>query len=60
MLIRHNPTTVTLHKDRKIIAQIQIRSDLRAGNDDCELGIQYWRKEYNSIKNQAKAIGCPI
>jgi hypothetical protein len=39
--------------------QIKVRSDVRAGvQGDCELGIGYWRKEYNYWKNLAKQLGC--
>ena len=40
-------------------SQLKVRSDLRAGvTGDCELGIQYWRKEYNYWKNLAQQMGC--
>jgi hypothetical protein len=39
--------------------QLKVRSDLRAGvQGDCQLGIGYWRKEYNYWKNLAKQLGC--
>ena len=37
---------------------LKIRSDLRAGATGCELGIDYWRKEYNYWKKLAQQIGC--
>jgi hypothetical protein len=40
-------------------SQLKVRSDLRAGaTGDCELGIGYWRKEYNYWKNLAQQLGC--
>jgi hypothetical protein len=40
--------------------QLQVRTDLRSGalNSDCSLGIQYWRKEYQQLKQIAQSLGC--
>lgn len=39
--------------------QMQVRSDLRLGVvEDCTLGLSYWRKEYNRLKQYAEALGC--
>jgi hypothetical protein len=37
---------------------LKVRSDLRSGATGCELGIDYWRKEYNYWKNLAQQMGC--
>jgi hypothetical protein len=37
---------------------LKVRSDLRSGATGCELGIDYWRKEYNYWKQLAQQIGC--
>ncbi len=40
-------------------ASLKVRSDLRAGaNGACELGLQYWKKEYNTWKKIAQNMGC--
>lgn len=46
-------------KPAEITRQIKVRSAICSGND-CSLGIQYWRKEYNDIKKQAQLWGCSI
>jgi hypothetical protein len=39
--------------------QMHVRSDLRAGVvEDCTLGLSYWRKEYNRLKQYAETLGC--
>jgi hypothetical protein len=37
----------------------QVRSDVHAGaSADCSLGLQYWKSEYNRLKNLATTLGC--
>lgn len=39
--------------------QMYVHSDLRAGVvEDCTLGLSYWRKEYNRLKQYAETLGC--
>jgi len=41
------------------VIQFPIRSDLRAGaTPDCSLGLQYWKSEYQRLKQLAKSLGC--
>lgn len=39
--------------------QLTLRTGLRAGADaDCELGIGYWRREFNRWRQIAQEMGC--
>mgnify|MGYP001351424591 CR=1 FL=1 len=39
--------------------QMHVRSNVRAGVvEDCTLGLSYWRKEYNRLKQYAESLGC--
>ncbi len=49
----------TVLKQASSSTQFKIRSNLHAGaTGDCELGLQYWRQEYNYWKNLAQQLGC--
>ncbi len=43
--------------EQKAVSQLKVRSDLRAGGA-CELGLQYWKKEYQYWKKMAQNMGC--
>ena len=37
----------------------QVRSDVRAGaSAECSRGLQYWKSEYQRLKQMATAMGC--
>lgn len=39
--------------------QMTVRSDVRAGlQNDCSLGVGYWRKELNNLKKIADVLDC--
>jgi len=46
-----------LQPKQKAVSQLKVRSDMRAGND-CGLGLQYWKKEYQHWKQIAQNMGC--
>ena len=55
-----NPHKVqTAGKPASRPGSLKVRSDLRAGaNGACELGLQYWKKEFNTWKKLAQNMGC--
>ena len=43
----------------KPVPQLVLRTNLRAGADaDCELGVGYWRREFNDWRRIAENLGC--
>jgi len=41
------------------IKQFPIRSDLHVGaTPGCSQGLQYWKSEYQRLKQTAKSLGC--
>ena len=59
MKIEHKETRPAAGGAASVSPQIQVRSGLRSGAaDGCELGVNYWRKEYNNWKKMAQQLGC--
>ncbi len=59
MKIEHKETRPAAGEAALAVPQIQVRSGLKMGAEGgCELGIDYWRKEYNYWKQKAEQLGC--